>query len=191
MAQPYKNAVYVLVGLLALLILVNIFMIMPRTRMEPVEPMVSSREKQPDIITKDNIMSVNTLQAIKQSKSAEQESPLYFEEEFSRNPFFWPDGMDKKAGKKRITPKKDAPKKDAPRKPQLSMVIISEHQKQALLDDVFVTEGGTFHDYRVKRITSREVILEGDLGDIHIALAIGGKDGKAKPGTAEIGIIER
>jgi hypothetical protein len=186
MAQPYKNAVYVLVGLLALLILVNIFMIMPRTRMEPVEPMVSSREVQPDIIAKDNIMSVNTLQAIKQSKSAEQESPLYSEEEFSRNPFFWPDEMDKKVGKKIITTKKAAPKK-----PQLSMIMISEHQKQALLDDVFVTEGGTFHDYRVKRITNREVVLEGDLGDIHIALAIGGKDGKAKPETAEIGIIER
>ena len=191
MAQPYKNAVYVLVGLLAVLILVNIFMVMPRTRMEPVEPMVSSREVQPDIIAKDKIMSVNTLQAIKQSKSAEQESPLYSEEEFSRNPFFWPGGMDEKAGKKIITTKKPAPKKPAPKKPQLSMIIISEHQKQALLDDVFVMEGGTFHDYRVKRITSREVVLESDLGDIHITLAIGGKDGKAKPETAEIGIIER
>lgn len=188
MAQPYKNAVYVLVGLLALLILVNIFMIMPRTRMEPVEPMVSSREVQPDIIAKDNIMSVNTLQAIRQSKSAEQESPLYSEEEFSRNPFFWPD---EKVEKKIITTKKAGPKKAAPKKPQLSMIIISEHQKQALLDDVFVTEGGTFHDYRVKRITNREVVLEGDLGDIHIALATGGKDGKAKPETGEIGIIER
>ena len=186
MAQPYKNAVYALVGLLAVLILVNIFMIMPGTMVEPIAPMVSSREVQPGVTAKDNIMSVNTLQAIKQSRMGEEEHPLYTEERFSRNPFFWPDDKDDKVEKKIITTKKAAPIK-----PQLSMVIIGEHQKQALLDDVFITEGSTFHGYRVKRITRRQVVLESDLGDIHITLATGGKDDKTKSQTGEIGIIER
>ena len=183
MAQPYKNAVYALVGLLAVLILVNIFMIMPGTMVEPIAPMLSSREVQPGAIAKDNIMSFNTLQAIKQGRMGEEEHPLYTEERFSRNPFFWPDD---KVKKKIITTKKAAPIK-----PQLSMVIIGEHQKQALLDDVFITEGSTFHGYRVKRITRRQVVLESDLGDIHITLATGGKDDKTKSQTGEIGIIER
>ena len=188
MAQPYKNAVYALVGLLAVLILVNIFMIMPGTMVEPIAPMLSSREVQPGAIAKDNIMSFNTLQAIKQGRMGEEEHPLYTEERFSRNPFFWPDD---KVKKKIITTKKVATKKAAPKKPQLSMVIIGEHQKQALLDDVFITEGSTFHGYRVKRITRRQVVLESDLGDIHITLATGGKDDKTKSQTGEIGIIER
>lgn len=183
MAQPYKNAVFVLVGLLVLLILVNVFMFMPQTRMEPARPVVAGSGMQPAAGTSDNIVSVDTLQAIKESKTA-AEHVLYSEEEFSRNPFFWPD--EKIVKKKTIKTEKTAPKK-----PQLSMVIIGEHKKQALLDDVFVAEGGTFHGYRVKRITSRQVILESDLGEVRITLAAAGKDDKGKSQIGEIGIIER
>ncbi len=183
MAQPYKNAVFVLVGLLVVLILVNIFIFMPRARMEPAQPVAAGSGMQPDAGTRDNIVSVDTLQAIKESKTAE-EHVLYSEEEFSRNPFFWPT---EKTVAKKITQKERV----APIKPQLSMIIISEQHKQALLDDVFVTEGDTFHGYRVKRITSRQVILESDLGEVRITLAAGRKDDSVKPETAEIGIIER
>jgi hypothetical protein len=183
MAQPYKNAVFVLVGLLVLLILVNIFIFMPRTRTEPAQPVVADSGMQPDASTGDNIVSVDTLQAIKESKTAE-EHVLYSEEEFSRNPFFWPT---EKTVAKKITQKERV----APIKPQLSMIIIGEQQKQALLDDIFVTEGGTFHGYRVKRITNRQVILEGDLGDIRITLATGRKGDKTEQQTGEVGIIER
>lgn len=183
MAQPYKNAMFVLVGLLVVLILVNIFILMPRTRMEPAQPVVAVSGEPPGTSTRDNIVSVDTLQAIKESRTGE-EHVLYSEEEFSRNPFFWPT---EKTVAKKITQKERV----APIKPQLSMIIIGEQQKQALLDDVFVTEGGTFHGYRVKRITNRQVILEGDLGDIRITLAAGRKGDQIKQGTSEIGIIER
>ena len=182
--QLIKKALLVLAALLAILILVNVFVFMPQLRREPVQPLVSDSEDQPGSIEKDNIMAVDTLKAIKEGKTADDRYALYTEEKYSRNPFFWP--QEKAVSQKRIKKRKPEPKK-----PQLSMVIIGEHQKQALLDDVFVTEGGTFHGYRVKRIANREVVLEGDLGEIHITLASGGKDNRTKPETAEIGIIER
>ena len=185
MSQPYKKAVYALVGLLAVLILVNIFIVMPQNRLEPPQPTITFTEPEPGSSTKDNIVSVDTLQAIREAETAEQHV-LYSEEELARNPFFWTDEKIRK-----VEDKKNTTKKAQPKKPQLSMVIISEQQKQALLDGVLVTEGSTFHGYRVKRITGREVVLTGDIGDIRITLAAGGQDDKGKPQTDGIGIIER
>jgi len=182
--QLIKKAFLVLTALLATLILVNVFVFMPQLRREPVQPLVPDSEDQPGSIAKDNIMAVDTLKAIKEGKTADDRYALYTEEEFSRNPFFWP--QEKAVPQKQI--KKGKPE---PKKPQLSMVIIGEHQKQALLDDVFVTEGSNFHGYRVKRIANRELVLEGDLGEIRITLASGRKDDRTKTETAEIGIIER
>jgi len=182
--QLIKKSFIVLACLLAILILVNVFVFMPQLKREPAQPLVPGSAGRPGTIAKDNIISVNTLKAIREGKTADDRYALYTEEEFSRNPFLWP--TEKTVSRK--TAKKERP---APIKPQLSMVIIGEQQKQALLDDVFVTEGDTFHGYRVKRITNREVVLEGDLGEIRITLAIGVKNERTKPETAEIGIIER
>ena len=179
--QLIKRALILLACLLLVLVLVNVFIFMPQLRRGPDQPLVTGSDGQPGIAARDNISSVDTLKAIREGQTANDLYALYTKEEYSRNPFFWPH-------EKTVQSQKDKPETQ---KPQLSMVIIGEHQKQALLDDVFIREGDMFHDYRVKRITRNEVILAGDLGDISIALASGRKDDKAIPANGEVGIIER
>jgi hypothetical protein len=192
MPKELKNGVYILLGLLVILILVNVLVVMPRYKKEPALTVASGPKEQAPLARQDNIVSLDTLKAIKKSRTAEEEYVLYSEERYSRNPFYWPgEKPQKKKALTTATPKANANAKAKAEKPQLSMVIIGEDRKQALLDNIYINEGDTFHDFLVKRITAREVVLLGDLGEVHISLAAGSKEDAAQQKTGEIGIIER
>ena len=162
MERLIKNIGLALLFLMLVLILVNIFVLMPLMRMTPVQTSyIPAEEDQISAEREDAIVAVDTLAVIK--KNGIGEGAIYIDSEDGnlRNPFFWPG---EKFQQKRVV-------KQEPKQPMLSMVIIGEGRKQALLDDAFVREGDMYHGYLVKRIEEHQVILVDDLGELRIHLA--------------------
>ncbi|KPK33914.1 MAG: hypothetical protein AMK70_08935 [Nitrospira bacterium SG8_35_1] len=140
MGRLTKTIGLTLLFLVAVLILVNIFVLMPLMRIGPVqttpvptEEIVTSQEHD------DAIVAVDTLAVMRKIGNRVDMRYPDAEDENERNPFYWPEvkPQQKKAVKKAA---KETAKQEV-KQPQLSMVIISEGRKQALLDDVFVQEG--------------------------------------------------
>ena len=180
MGRLLKNIWLALLFLVAVLILVNIFVLLPLMKMDPVETTAIPVVEAPKNVEHDNtIVAVDTLAFIRQKNIVEGEVYIDPEDANLRNPFFWPG---KKIHHKKIT-------KQASKQPRLSMVIIGEGRKQALMDDVFVREGEMYHGYLVKRIEEHQVILVDDLGELRIHLATAAnKSGMAQPPP---GLIEQ
>jgi hypothetical protein len=180
MERLIKNIGLALLFLVVVLILVNIFVIMPLMRMTPVQTTsISTEEAQERAEQDDVIVAVDTLAVIKKNGIGEGAIYIDAEDKNLRNPFFWP-------GKKFQQRKKV---KQEPKQPRLSMVIIGEGRKQALLDDAFVREGDMYHGYLVKRIEEHQVILVDELGELRIHLAANAeKNGQVQPPPI---IIER
>jgi len=181
MGRLTKTIGLTLLFLVAVLILVNIFVLMPLMRIGPVqttpvptEEIVTSQEHD------DAIVAVDTLAVMRKIGNRVDMRYPDAEDENERNPFYWPEvkPQQKKAVKKAA---KETAKQEV-KQPQLSMVIISEGRKQALLDDVFVQEGDTYLGYLVKRIEGQQVFLVDDLGVLRIYLAATvDKNGKPQP----------
>jgi hypothetical protein len=173
MERLIKNIGLALLFLVVALILVNVFVIMPLMRLSPEQTTaVPVEETQIRAKHDDAIVAVDTLAVIK--KNGIGEGALYIDSEDKnlRNPFFWP-------GKKFQQRKKV---KQEPKQPMLSMVIIGEGRKQALLDDAFVREGDMYHGYLVKRIEEQQVVLVDELGELRIHLAANAeKNGQVQP----------
>ncbi|MDX1777222.1 MAG: hypothetical protein R3297_11625 [Desulfobulbales bacterium] len=165
MGRLLKNIGLALLFLVVVLILVNIFIILPLLRVAPVETAFIPAEEHPgDVVPVNAIVASDTLAVIRQKGN--DGGPLYMgpDDADVRNPFFWPE--------KKIQKKKSVrPARKAPKLPQLSMVIIGEGRKEALMDDVFVREGDTYHGYLVKRIEEHQVVLVDNSGEVHINLA--------------------
>ena len=180
MVRLLKNIGLALLFLVAVLILVNIFVLLPLMRMPAEETTSIPVEEAPENIEHDNtIVAVDTLAVIRQKGT--DEGAVYMDPEDAnlRNPFFWP--REKSQHKKIV--------RQATKQPQLSMVIIGEGRKQALMDDVFVREGDMYHGYLVKRIEEHQVVLVNDSGELRIHLATNAtKKGMVQP---QPGLIEK
>ncbi len=179
MGRLVKNIGLALLFLVALLILVNVFVFMPQKHLNPVQVATLAEEAPVKMEQDDIIVMVDTLAVIR--KNGIGEGIIYGdpEDDVLRNPFYWP--AEKSQQKKSV--------QQAPRQPQLSMVIIGEKGKQALLDNAFVHEGDMYHGFLVKRIEDHQVILSDDLGELRIYLAAGADEkGQAQPPG---GLIER
>ncbi len=170
-----KNLGFGLLLLVAVLVLVNIFAIMPFLTVKPVQIPSILEEIAESVKPADVVLTVDSLALIKKSGTGEGVIHLDSDNQTLRNPFFWPEEkkqppkvQETAAAKSEVV--EPAVDKPEPEKPQLSMVIISKGRKQALLGDVFIKEGDMFHGYLVKRLVPDEVILSGNLGDLSIFL---------------------
>lgn len=194
MEIPLKKIVFSLLFLVAALVLVNIFVIMPFLSLEP--PQISAiQEEIAEIVEpdKDVVLRVDSLAVIR--KDATGTDAVHFDSDGQtlRNPFFWPEEKSqpkkvKEAAAVEPETAEPAAKPESP-KPRLSMVLISEGGKQALLDDVFIREGEMFHGYLVKSIQDNEVVLSDNFGDLSIFL--GNEEENGKPGLPPGGVIEQ
>jgi hypothetical protein len=190
-----KNIGVGLFFLVAVLVLVNVFVIMPFLSLKPEQiPPIQEKAAEEKSVKRPVILSVDSLAIIKEEGTGEGVIQIGSDNQTLRNPFFYPGENSQQEKAKETAAGKPAVEKPAvdepePPKPQLSMVIISKGRKQALLGDVFIREGDYFHGYMVKRITENEVILSDDLGDLSIFLTTGGKerDQDVSPGA----LIER
>ena len=188
MGRLMKNIGLALLFLVAVLVLVNIFVLMPLMRMDRVQTTpVPAEETTKSLEHADAIVAVDTLAIIRKIGNRAEMRYLDDEDEKVRNPFYWPE--EKVQRKKAVKQAAQKSVKQAAKPPQLSMVIIGEGRRQALLDDVFVREGDKYLGYMVKRIEDHQVVLVDDLGELRIYLAtIVDKNGKPQPVP---GLIER
>ncbi|KPJ97853.1 MAG: hypothetical protein AMJ60_10120 [Desulfobacterales bacterium SG8_35] len=180
MGRLAKNIGLTLLFLVAVLILLNIFVLMPLMRLTPEQTsLMPGEEITESVEPAAAIIAVDTLAVIRKDGIGEGVIYIDPEDESLRNPFFWPE---EKAQKKKVV-------EPAPAKPQLSMVIIGEGRRQALLGDAFVQVGDMYHGYLVQRIEENHVVLVDDLGELRIFLAPAvDKEGHAQPPP---GLIER
>ena len=189
MPRLVKNIGFAVLFLLAVLILVNIFVIMPLMRLQPEKTAFVEQEVIERVEPEAAVITVDTLAVVKQTGGDEGAVQVSSSNKSSRNPFFWPGEKVQQKKTTTGTATNDVPQKTEPPKPQLSMVIIGEGRKQALLDNVFVREGEMFHGYRVKRITDNKVILSDDLGELSIYLvSVDNGDGQSQ---SSAGLIEK
>jgi hypothetical protein len=200
MENLLKKAGFGLLFLVAVLVLLNVLFIMPYLGIKPVQ-IPSGQEEVAERVKPAAVMPrVDSLQVIREDKSGEEAGYTELDVKALRNPFFWPEEKPKQEKVKEpaavnkpavVKPAavKPAAGKPESEKPQLSMVLISSGRKQALLDDVFISEGDMFHGYRVKSIRDNEVILSGTFGDLHIILGTGEEKEKQTPTPG--GIIEK
>jgi hypothetical protein len=188
MERLFKNIGFAVLLLVAVLILVNIFVIMPLMRLKPETNAYVQEETVESIEPEAAVITTDTLTIIKQTGGDEVGVHIKSENKSSRNPFFWPGEKLQQKTVAKGTPEGTPPKVEPP-KPLLSMVIIGESRKQALLDNVFVREGEMFHGYLVKRIADNKVVLSDDLGEFNIYLvSVDKTDEQGQPTT---GLIER
>jgi len=189
-----KNMGFGLLLLVAVLVLLNIFVVMPFLSVKPVQITSILEEVAERVEPADVVLTVDSLALIKKNGTAEGLIHIDSDDQTLRNPFFWPE--------EKIQPQKvqetaavkleaieSAAEKSEPPKPQLSMVIISKGRKQALLGDVFIKEGDYFHGYMVKRIEKNEVVLSDALGDMSIYLTAA--DGEAGQDLSPEVLIEK
>ena len=182
-----KNVALWLLFLVAALVLVNIFVIMPSLSVKP-EQIPSFKEEFAKIVESDAVvLRVDSLAVIKKNDVGKDVIQSDSIDQTFRNPFLWPEEKPqqkkaKKAAAEKPVKQKPAVEKPEPEKPQLSMVIIGKGRKQAILDDVFIREGDMFHGYLVKRIVPNEVILSDEFGELSIILDTSeGKSGQDLP----------
>ena len=185
MSRLAKNIGLALLFLVVVLILVNIFVIMPRMSLKPEHISASETLTTEKVTAEETVVTVDTLTIIKETEKGEGGIYIDSEDQSLRNPFFWPGERPRQKNAVKVVTTKPAPEK----KPLLSMVIIGEGSKQALLDNVFVQEGEMFHGYVVKRIAENEVVLSDDLGELKIYLESGDAAGGQDQPPA--GLIER
>ena len=170
MPRLFKNIGLALLFLVAVLVMVNIFVILPLMHLKPettayIQDEPVERTKPAAVITTD------TLTIIKKTGGGEGDIYVDSEKKSSRNPFFWPgEKRQQKTVAQKDTPQDAPPEVERP-KPQLSMVIVGKDRKQALLDNAFVREGEMFHGYLVKSIADNKVVLSDELGEFNIYLA--------------------
>ncbi len=190
-----KNMGLGLFFLMAVLVLVNIFVIMPSLSLKPEHiPAIQEEAAEKKSAKRPVVLSVDSLAIIKEEGTGEGVIQIGSDNQTLRNPFFYPGENSQQEKPKKTAAVKSAAVKPAvekpePPKPQLSMVIISQGRKQALLGDVFVKEGDYFHGYMVKSIEENEVILSDALGDFSIFLTTGGKE--SGQDVSPRGLIER
>jgi len=183
MGISLKNTGLGLLLLVAVLVLVNIFFIMPSLSLKPVQiPFIQEEVAEESVEpAAPVVLSFDSPAIIKEEGTGEGVIQIGDDNQTLRNPFFYPgENSQQKKAKETTVAKPAAAKPEAdkpePQKPQLSMVIISAGRKQALLGDVFVREGDNYHGYMVKRISANEVILSDDLGDLSIFLTTVGTE---------------
>ena len=189
-----KNVALWLLFLVAALVLVNIFVIMPSLSVKP-EQIPSFKEEFAKIVEPDAVvLRVDSLAVIKKNDVGKDVIQSDSIDQTFRNPFLWPEEKPqqkkvKKAVAQKPVAQKPAVEKTESEKPQLSMVIIGKGRKQAVLDDVFIREGDMFHGYLVKRIVPNEVVLSDKFGELSIFLTTVSEesDQDKSPG----GLIER
>ena len=188
MGHLFKNIGFALLLLVAVLVMVNIFVILPLMHIKPettayIQDEPVERTKPAAVITTD------TLTIIKKTGGDEGDIYMDSKKKSSRNPFFWPgEKRQQKTVAQKNTPQDAPPEVERP-KPQLSMVIVGKDRKQALLDNAFVREGEMFHGYLVKRIADEKVVLSDELGEFNIYLAsIDETDDQSQPPG---GLIEK
>ena len=190
-----KNMGLGLFFLMAVLVLVNIFVIMPSLSLKPEHiPAIQEEAAEEKSVKRPVVLSFDSLAIIKEEGTGEGVIQIGSDNQTLRNPFFYPGENSQQEKPKKTAAVKSAAVKPAvdkpePPKPQLSMVIISQGRKQALLGDVFVKEGDYFHGYMVKSIEENEVILSDALGDFSIFLTTGGKE--SGQDVSPRGLIER
>ena len=173
--------------LVAVLVLLNIFVIMPHLSLKP-ELIPTIQKEFAERVERDAVVfRVDSLAVIKKNDSGRDVIQSDSIDQTFRNPFFWPEEKPqqkkaKKAVARKTVVQKPVGEKPEPEKPQLSMVIIGKGRKQAMLDNVFIREGDMFHGYLVKRIVSNEVILSDEFGELSIILDTSeGKSGQDLP----------
>ena len=190
-----------LLVLVAVLVLANIFVIMPFLSLKPMQTPSVQEEAAEERVKPAAVapVTVDSLAVILQKGVVEGVIARETDKQNLRNPFFEPkEKLQQKKTKETAADKpavvqsavrKSAADKPEPPKPQLSMVIISQGRKQAILDDVFIREGDMFHGYRVKRILDNEVVLSGKFGDLRIILGSGEETEQQAPPPA--GLMEQ
>lgn len=186
MSRQLKNMGFVLGILVVVLVLVNVFVVMPFMKEKPVQSS-TTQEEFPEMLEPEDVVIIETLAEIRDVNAGESSIHAAPDNVNIRNPFFWPEEKKQQVEIKETG--KFETRKSERQKPQLSMVIVGEQRRKALIDDVFVSEGDMFHSYLVKRIAPNEVILSDDLGEfsIHLDTAEENSDQPQPPG----GLIEK
>ena len=90
MGRLFKNIGFAVLLLVAVLILVNIFVIMPLMRLKPETTAYIQEETVESIEPEATVITTDTLTIIKQTGGDEVGVHIDSENKSSRNPFFWP-----------------------------------------------------------------------------------------------------
>ena len=188
MSRILKNMGLLLGFLIIILVVLNIFVVMPLLREKPVQLSTIPEELPERLEFDDDLVIIDTLAEIRDVNGDESYIHVDPGDENIRNPFFWPEER-KEVVEIVETGEPVGTEESEPQKPQLSMVIVGKQRRQALIDEVFVSEGDKFYGYQVKRITENEVVLSDGLGDLSIFLTTAGEESGQylSPG----GLIER
>ncbi len=189
MSGTLKNMSLVLGLLVIILLLVNIFVFMPLMTEKPVQLSVNPAEFPQVSESDDEIETIDTTVAIKDMSEGENYIHPDPGGETIRNPFFWPEENSRQLEIVETAETEEIVVQEKKKRPHLSMVIVGEQRRQAVLDDVFVREGDVFHGYLVKMIAKEEVVLADKLGEVRIRLGVSEENVEQAPSPP--GLIER
>lgn len=158
----------VLLGLLAVLSLTNAYVIGPKLTPRLPEPdKLPPAKVYTSLVDKSSVAT--TMEKIRdmypQKKSFEPRLVW-------RNPFLWPEEMlaVQKAVQKSESMITEAELKRKG-KHRLSMIILGENRKIALLNNIFVFEGSRFNNTIVQKIDKKGITLKGPAGKIRVSLS--------------------
>lgn len=154
----------VLLGLLAVLTLTNAYVIGPKltprlpelNKLPPAEAYASLADKSAVATTMEKIRT------------------MYPQKEFfeprrvRRNPFLWPEEMFMAGKGGPAAPVLGLKGKE---KYRLSMIILGENRKIALLNNMFVFEGSRFNGATVKKIDKKGITLKDSTGKIRVSMS--------------------
>jgi len=154
----------VLVGLIVLLAFANVYYIQPKLTPDLPKPATLPPAESYKAPVDSNIVATSL------EKIRTMFPPKEFEKDFEprqveRNPFFWPE---EPLGLKYA---EAAPESEEEGLLQLTMILIGENRKIALINDKLVFEGSRLNGEKVHEIKEKEVLLRSDTGETRLSLA--------------------
>lgn len=169
-ARDYVTYGLVLTVLVVGLVFANTYYIQPS--LTPQLPKPEPLPPQATFTTPvDSNIVATTLEKIKTMFPQKEFQKEFEPRRVQRNPFFWPEEMTGEGYPK--APVSAEAKEDEEKKGllQLSMILIGENRKLALINENLVFEGTRINGDLVYKIEETEVILKGDTGETRLALS--------------------
>ncbi|CAN2047481.1 hypothetical protein GMMP13_420027 [Candidatus Magnetomoraceae bacterium gMMP-13] len=172
-----KNFIIILLVILLAFAMVNLYIFQPALTLKLSKPEKLAPEQKSSPAVR-NVLAT-TMEKIKVMFPKKQLAKTSQLREVKRNPFLWSDEViDTEKEEARIAEEQKALEEKLKKqkiteikKPTLSMIIIGENQKMALLDNVLVFEGSRLNkDHTVQRISRKKVILNGEYGTMSVLL---------------------
>ena len=165
--RDYLMLGLILIVLVIVLALVNFYYIQPRLTPKLPEPkkLPPVEHYKPPV---DRNIVATTLEKVKAMFPQKEFQKEFEPRRVKRNPFFWPDEI---AGERYVRRPGREKEKEERGLPRLSMILIGEKRKIALINDKIVFEGSQIDGDKVHRIDEKEVILKGETGETRLSLA--------------------